>query len=202
MRTLGIILWFSFVPSICIAQDSIADRKSFIVIGGELLWNSSRDLKENSGYKNVNISSKVKFGYFLSTKDLILIRPRITVDLITDKSAEYTNNEVAIGGEFVYRRFFGSSLFGGIFLGGDCERKKSSRSISPRPQYDKELYYGIELGYIIFLNPHVGIESTLYYSAGKITAVRYEYTNNLYYSKGGITIGFIYIFNRQTHEKK
>ncbi len=202
MRTFGILLWFSLLPTICIAQDSITDRKASIVIGGDLIWNGTSKLIDDSGYKNVNISSKLKLGCFLTDKDLILIRPRITVDLTNDKTSDYTKNAIAYGGELVYRRFFGSSLFGGLFLGGECERKKSSRSISTRPQYDKELYYGIELGYLYFLNPHVGIESTLYYSAGKINIVRYDYSSQYHYSKGGVTIGFIYLFNRQTNEKK
>ena len=136
-KVLGILIWFSLIPSICFAQDDIADWKSSIVVGGDLLWNSKHKQKENSKYKQINISSTVKFGYFFSDNDLLLLRPRITGEFTSYKPSGPTKNEIVLGGELVYRRFFGSSLFGGVFIGGDWERKKSSRSISPRPKYDK-----------------------------------------------------------------
>jgi hypothetical protein len=199
MRALGILIWFSLIPSICFAQDEIADKKSSLVIGGDLLWNSNRKPKENSTYKKINISSTVKFGYFISNNDLLLLRPRITGEFSSLKPSGTSTKSVTIGGELVYRRFFGSSVFGGIFLGGDWERKKASNSISPRPQYDKEVYAGLELGYVYFLNPRVGIESAFYYSARRKYVIRYEYSRQYNYSRAGIHIGLLYLFKLKKH---
>lgn len=202
MKNLGIVLWLLGAPLICFAQDSIIDRKSSIVVGGDLLYNSKHQTREEPKSKMINLSSTVKVGYFVSGNDLLLIRPRITGEFTSYKASGTTRSEVTLGGELVYRRFFGRSMFGGVFLGGDCERVNSSRFIPSNPQYDKEIYAGFELGYVYFLIPQVGLETAVYYSARKRYYIRTDYTQPSCYSKVGVTIGFIYLFNRHNHYEK
>lgn len=201
MKNLGIVLWLLWTPFICFAQDSITDRKSSVVLGGDLLYNSKYQTRDEPNYKKISLSSNIKVGYFLSDNDLLLIRPRITGKYISSKASEYSKSDFAFGGELVYRRFFGISLFGGILIGGEYERVNSSAFLPGAHQSDKEVYAGLELGYIAFLNPRVGIETAIYYSARKRKYFRTEYTKSNYYSKVGITVGFIYLFKRQHHEK-
>ncbi|KAF5433667.1 hypothetical protein C5S36_06025, partial [Candidatus Methanophagaceae archaeon] len=110
-----------------------------------------------------------------------------------------TSNEIIFGGELVYRRFFGNSLFGGGFVGGDWEREFASNYVSGEPQYDKEVYAGLELGYIYFLNPRVGIESAVYYSIRRKNVLRDVNSSQYYYSRAGINIGFLYLFKMKKH---
>jgi len=202
MKSLGIVFWLLWMSLICYAQDSITDRKSSVVLGGDLLYNSNHQTRDEPNYKKINLSGNVKFGYFFSSNDLVLIRPRITGEFTSSKTSGYNRSEIAFGGELVYRRFFGTSLFGGVFIGGEYDREYSSAFLSGKPQYDKEVYAGLELGYVTFLNPRVGLESAVYYSARKRDYVRTEYTQPDYYSKVGITLGFIYLFKQQYHEKQ
>jgi hypothetical protein len=197
-RALGILIWFLLIPSFCIAQEDIADKKSSLVIGGDLLWNSKYKLNEGRGFKRINISLNGKLGYFISDNDLLLLRPRITGEFTSYKSG-VTKEEIAFGGEVVYRRFFGSSLFGGVFLGGDWERQYATNYVSGEPQFDKEVYGGLELGYVYFLNPRVGIESALYYSYRRKTVIRDVYTRQHNYSRAGIHIGLLYLFKLKKH---
>lgn len=194
MRTSGILIWFLLIPFFCVAQEDIADKKSSIVVGGDLFWNSKYKLKEDLGFRRINISLNGKLGYFLSGNDLLLVRPRLTGEFTSYKSG-VSKEEIAFGGELVYRRFFGNSLFGGVFFGGDWEREYASNYISQRPQYDKELYAGLEFGYVYFLNPHVGIESAISITARRKYVIRDVYSRQHYYSRTGISIGLIYLFN-------
>lgn len=202
MRALGILIWFSLIPSFCIAQDDIADKKSSIVVGGDLLWNSKHRLKEDSKYKQINISSSVKFGYFFSDNDLLLLRPRISMEFASFKPDGPNSNEIIFGGELVYRRFFGNSIFGGGVVGGDWEREFASNYVSGEPQYDKEVYAGLELGYVYFLNPRVGIESAVYYTARRKIVIRDVFSGQQNYSKAGIHIGLIYLFKLKTRNNE
>ena len=196
---LGIFIWFSLIPSFCFAQDNIADKKSNIVIGGDLLWNGKHKQKENSKYNKINISSAIKFGYFFSDNDLLLIRPRISLGFTSYKPDGPTSNEVLFGGDLVYRRFFGSSFFGGVFIGGDWRRMYASNLVYDKPSYDKEVYSGLEVGYIYFLNSRIGIESAIYYTVRRKYVIRDVYSSQYYYSRGGINIGFLYLFNTKKH---
>jgi len=198
IRALGILVCFFLIPSFCIAQEDIADKKSSIVIGGDLHWNSKYKLNEGRGFRRINISLNGKLGYYISENDLLLLRPRITGEFTSYKSG-VTKEEIAFGGELVYRRFFGNSLFGGVFLGGDWERGYASNYVSQRPQYDKEVYAGLELGYIYFLNPRVGIESAVYYSARRTYVIRDVYSRQHNYSRTGINIGLLYLFKPKMH---
>ena len=90
MRALGILIWLFLIPSFCIAQEDIADKKSSLVIGGDLHWNSKYKLNEGRGFRRINISLNGKLGYFISENDLLLLRPRIT--------GEFTSYKQFIGG--------------------------------------------------------------------------------------------------------
>lgn len=63
-RILGIILWVTLVPSVCIAQEDNLDRKSSFVFGGDFLWNSRHDRKEDRGFKRNDLTLNGKIGYF------------------------------------------------------------------------------------------------------------------------------------------
>ena len=191
---LGIFIWYSLIPSFCFAQDNITDKKSNIVVGGDLLWNGKHKQNENSKYKQINISSAIKFGYFFSDNDLLLMRPRISMEFTSYKPDGPTSNEVLFGGELVYRRFFGKSIFGGVFLGGSWRRMYASNLVYDKPSFDKEVYSGLEVGYVYFLNPRVGIESAVYYSVRRRYVIRDVYSRQYNYSKGGINIGIMYLF--------
>jgi len=196
---LGIFIWLSLIPTFCLAQDNIADKKSNIVIGGDLLWNGKHKQNENSKYKQINISSAIKFGYFFSDNDLLLLRPRISMEFTSYKPDGPTSNEVLFGGELVYRRFLGSSFFGGVFVGGDWRRMYSTNYVYGEPAYDKEVYSGLELGYIYFLNSRIGIESAIYYTVRRKYVIRDVYSSQYYYSRGGINIGFLYLLKTKKH---
>ena len=198
-RVLGILIWFSLIPSISIAQENDIGKKSSFAIGGDLFWNSRYKLKENSTIKNINVSSAFKLGYFLSNNDFLLLRPRITWEHTTIKPSGPTDNEITLGGDLIYRRFFGKSLFGGIFLGGEWERMYATNYVSGKPAFDKESYAGLELGYVYFLNPRVGIESVLYYSIRRANVIRSDYTSQYNYTRAGINIGILYLFKLKKH---
>ena len=199
MRAIGMLIWFLLIASICSAQEDIADKRSSFAVGGDLLWNSKYKRKEDSKYKQINLSSAIKIGYFFTNNDLLLLRPRITWEYSTYKSSGPTENEIILGGELVYRRFFGSSLFGGVFLGGDWERQFATNYVSGEPQFDKEVYGGLELGYVYFLNPRIGIESALYYSYRRKTVIRDVYSRQHNYTRTGINIGLLYLFKLKKH---
>lgn len=195
MKKLGIVFWLLGAPLICLAQDSIINKKASIVVGGDLLFNSKHQTREDPKSNWKYLSCTVKAGYFVSGNDLLLIRPRIIGEFTSYEAFGNTRSEVSFGGEFVYRRFFGNSLFGGILIGGEYEREYASNFVSGKPQYDKEVYAGVELGYIFFLNPCVGLETALYYSARKRNYIRTDFAQPDYYSKVGINLGFIYLIN-------
>lgn len=196
MQRLLIILVFTVPLSICFAQEDNSKRKSSIVFGGDFLWNSKHRIQEVRGNKKNELTLGGKLGYFFSDNDLLLIRPRIDVEFTTNTSG-VKGNEINICGELVYRRFFGNSFFAGVFAGGGWERAFATNYSYGEPSFDKEIYAGFELGYVLFLSPQVGIESTLHYSIRKIEFIRDEGDISGYpYSRAGISIGFIYLFKQ------
>ena|GEM_PF-4707402 len=189
------------VPSVCIAQEDNLDRKSSFVFGGDFLWNSRHDRKEDRGFKRNDLTLNGKIGYFFSDYDLLLFRPRINGEFTNYKSG-VKENEIDLCGELVYNRFFGSSLFAGLFVGGDWVRAFATNYTYGEPSFDKEILAGLEFGYVFFLNPHVGIESTLQYSIRSVNYIRDVGTSGYTYSRVGISFGFIYLIQLQKRLKE
>ncbi|MEZ5070005.1 MAG: hypothetical protein R2751_03295 [Bacteroidales bacterium] len=188
---------FAIILCLCLpiwsnAQDNSNPKKGSFLIGGKLNWNTTYQLKEFPQNKKTDIYLLGQWGFFISENDVLLIKPQIEIEKYTFLSSSNFESTTSIGCDLKYKRYFSNYFFGGVYLGGKNIRNVYRYSSNPTIDYDKQIYSGIEIGHFLILSQQVGIETSLFLSAGRIDIVR-DFANQYYYTHIGINIGLLYI---------
>jgi len=175
------------------AQSITEIRRGSFALGGDVGLQLKSIEYESSNHSEISSSGNLKFGCFISPYDLIMIRPGYSYERSSRIGSNWFDSRISFGMVITYRRYFGTSLFSGLYVGGDYVRNWYEHSSSPTVDYDKAIKAGAEIGYTYFLKPNVGIEASMFFEMSQIGIERgtIEYYT---FIQGGVNIGFLYLF--------
>lgn len=191
-KILNLILILSSISIFGSAQNISVAKHASLVVGGDMWGSMKYQLRDSPDYQKINFEGDIKLGYFISNNDLFLIKSWCSFERLSWINSIDLESDLYIGGVISYRRYLGNSLFGGLYFGGEYTRMFGKHSTTPTIGYDKEITAGMELGYSYFFNHNIGIESSIYYSAVRISVIREE-KKFLDATRTGIKVGFLYL---------